>query len=71
VVGITTTDPLEDGHVAVEYDVQLNSVGATNYQYTITAGSLPDGLSMDAAGHITGTPTTTGDFTFTVQVEAS
>lgn len=71
VVGITTSSPLDAGTVGSDYDEQLASAGATNYQYTITAGALPDGLNMDADGHITGTPTLAGTYDFTVQVEAT
>jgi hypothetical protein len=36
--------------------------------FTITAGSLPDGFSLDpATGAITGTPTTAGSFTATIR----
>jgi CshA-type fibril repeat protein len=37
--------------------------------WTITAGALPAGLTLNSdTGEITGTPTVTGDFPFTVQV---
>jgi hypothetical protein len=40
--------------------------------WTVTAGRLPDGLSLDASsGAITGTPTVNGDFVFTVKVSDS
>lgn len=39
----------------------------TGYVYTVTTGSLPTGLSMSAAGVITGTPTAAGTYTFTVR----
>jgi hypothetical protein len=37
--------------------------------WTVSAGKLPDGLTLDSAtGAITGTPTANGDFAFTVKV---
>ncbi len=35
--------------------------------FSVSAGGLPPGLTLDATGNITGTPTQTGDFSFTIQ----
>jgi len=40
--------------------------GVSPYIFTITSGALPSGLAMSSAGVISGIPTTTGTFTFTV-----
>ncbi len=41
--------------------------GATPYVYTVSAGALPPGLTLNgSSGLISGTPTTLGTFTFTV-----
>jgi hypothetical protein len=45
--------------------------GALPLSWSISAGTLPTGLSMSTAGSITGTSTTVGAFTFTVQVTDS
>jgi hypothetical protein len=43
--------------------------GAGTKNWSVTDGKLPDGLSLNSAnGAITGTPTTNGDFVFTVKV---
>lgn len=42
--------------------------GAPAYNWSVSAGSLPVGLSLSSAGTISGTPTQTGTFTFTVMV---
>lgn len=48
------------------------SGGTVPYTFSITAGALPPGLSLNAStGEVTGTPTVEGTFNFTVQVEDS
>jgi hypothetical protein len=43
--------------------------GTTPYQWTITSGALPAGLTLDAtSGSISGNPRAAGTRTFTVQV---
>jgi hypothetical protein len=45
------------------------SGGTAPYSYSVTAGSLPPGLTMNSNGTISGTPTTSGTFTYTVTVK--
>ena len=46
--------------------------GLLDYSYTITQGSLPGGLTLDpTSGIISGTPTTSGTFSLTVQATNS
>ncbi|ADY52957.1 Ig family protein [Pseudopedobacter saltans DSM 12145] len=45
---------------------QTGALGAPTY--TITAGSLPSGLTLSASGSLSGTPTVSGTFNFTVTV---
>jgi N-acetylneuraminic acid mutarotase len=63
---------LPGGAVGTPYSQSLTGGGGlAPYTFAVTAGSLPPGLSMDAAGNITGTPTTGGTFNFTVTVTDS
>lgn len=64
---------LPDGATSTPYSNQVNIFGGFGaHTASITSGSLPPGLSLDAAsGTISGTPTTAGSFTFTVQVADS
>lgn len=51
-----------------QYEVDC---GVPPYTFSIIAGALPTGLSMDSDGLVTGLPTVEGTFTWTVQVEDS
>lgn len=64
-----TTASLPQAVVGVAYNagVQANG-GAAPYGFQITNGSLPPGLTLAATGGITGIPTSSGNFTFTIQV---
>lgn len=42
--------------------------GLAPYTWSVSAGTLPPGLTLTSDGVISGTPTTTGTFNFTVQV---
>jgi uncharacterized protein with beta-barrel porin domain len=43
------------------------SGGVAPYGYSLASGALPAGLSLSAAGTLSGTPTVAGDFDFTVR----
>jgi uncharacterized protein YhjY with autotransporter beta-barrel domain len=64
---------LAAGSVGVAYNHSVTASGGSGgYVYSISAGSLPPGLSINAGnGAITGTPTTGGSFGFTVFVRDS
>ncbi|OEZ46373.1 esterase EstA precursor [Janthinobacterium sp. MP5059B] len=54
--------------VATAYSQQLSaSGGVAPYAYTVSAGSLPAGLTLSSSGLLSGTPTAGGNFTVTVQ----
>jgi uncharacterized protein YhjY with autotransporter beta-barrel domain len=67
---------LPNGFVGTAYSQTVTASGGSGgsggYVYSISAGSLPSGLSINAGtGAITGTPNTGGPFTFTVFVRDS
>ncbi|HTQ55988.1 MAG TPA: putative Ig domain-containing protein [Bryobacteraceae bacterium] len=69
---ITTTTPLPTGETGVVYSKTLAVSGGTApFTWTVTAGSLPPGLSLSADGTVSGTPSANGAFSFTVQVADS
>jgi hypothetical protein len=65
---ITTTPPAAT--VGSSYCVSLAATGGIpGYgSWAVTSGSLPPGLSLDGYGHLTGTPTAAGTYSFTVSV---
>ena len=64
-----TTATLLNGEVTVAYSQTLVVTGgAAPYTWSLSAGTLPRGLSLSAAGVISGTPSRTGTSTFTVKV---
>jgi hypothetical protein len=67
-----TTTTLPGGTVGQAYSASVMASGGTQpYTFSITRGSLPNGLSLSASGVISGTPTSTGTSRFTVQVKDS
>ncbi|MFC6998482.1 Ig-like domain-containing protein, partial [Rufibacter roseus] len=58
---------LSSGTVGSNYNATITASGGTApYIYTRTAGTLPTGLSLSSSGTLTGTPTASGTFNFTV-----
>ncbi|MEP7284970.1 MAG: putative Ig domain-containing protein, partial [Chloroflexota bacterium] len=62
---ITSAAPA-GGTVGVPYTHTYTATGAAPITYSVTAGALPTGLMLSAAGVITGTPTAAGPFAGTV-----
>ena len=66
---ITTISSLPAGTVGVGYSQTLAATNGTPpYTWIATGGALPDGLTFDATGLLSGTPTAAGAFNFTAQV---
>ena len=67
-----TTSSLPSGQAAVPYSAALAAIDGTSpYKWSITSGALPAGLTLASSGTISGTPTTSGTFSFTVHVADS
>ena len=70
VIDIVNETPLPDGEVAVPYAQQMQlSFGLPTW--SVVAGTLPSGLTLNDMGLLSGTPTATGNFTFTVEAAVS
>ena len=67
-VVITTASPLPSGTVGLSYSVTLQASGGDgSYAWSLTGGALPAGLALSSGGVLSGTPTTSGAASFTVQ----
>jgi arabinan endo-1,5-alpha-L-arabinosidase len=64
---------LAGGTVSVSYSATLTATGGTRsgYAWTLSAGTLPGGLTLASGGILAGTPTAAGTFNFTVTVTDS
>jgi len=69
---VTTTSPLPAARAGVAYSATLAAKGGTApYVWSLSAGTLPAGLTLSKAGVVSGTPTTAGTFSFTAKVSDS
>jgi hypothetical protein len=69
---VVDTVSLPAAMVGAAYSHTLSaSGGAPPYAWSVAAGSLPAGLALSATGVISGTPSSAGDFPFTVRVTDS
>jgi hypothetical protein len=72
-----TTLSLAPGTQGQPYNAQVDATGGTGagYQWSVTTGTLPTGITLSMAGTpfatLAGLPTAAGTFNFTVQVEDS
>ncbi|NOQ13838.1 MAG: S8 family serine peptidase, partial [Methyloprofundus sp.] len=63
------TSALNDGTLNTLYNISLvASGGASPYTWSVTAGTLPAGLSLQTDGTLSGSPSLSGTSNFTVQV---
>jgi uncharacterized repeat protein (TIGR01451 family) len=72
VLDIITAD-LPPAETTIDYNPRVRITGGTYpYVYSIAYGTLPPGLTLDSEyGNISGTPTTSGSYTFAVGVTDS
>ena len=71
VLSITTT-ALTRGRKGEPYSIQFQAAhGRPPYSWTLFSGSLPAGISLNASGLMSGTPSVFGNFTFGIRVTDS
>ncbi|MBI3425653.1 MAG: VCBS repeat-containing protein, partial [Acidobacteria bacterium] len=67
-----TTATLPNGTVSAAYNQTLAASGGTApYSFSLSAGSLPNGVTLSGAGLLAGTPVQSGAFNFTISAADS
>lgn len=67
---IVLTTVLADALLNQGYLAALHAAGGSvPYDWSLVAGGLPTGMTLAASGELSGTPTQSGTFAFTVQVQ--
>jgi len=68
---VINTNVLPVGNMNAAYSATLKASGGTNpYTWSLNYGSLPPGISLNSgSGVLSGAPTATGSYPFTVQVQ--
>jgi len=70
ILSIATTS-IPSGSFGQPYTSNLSAMGGDgNYTWTLTGGTLPQGVSLASDGTISGTPTWMGTFNFSVRVNS-
>ena len=66
---ITLTPPtMPSGAVGVAYSQQITASGGTGpYVFSVASGTLPAGITLSSGGLLSGTPTTAGSSTVSIQ----
>lgn len=69
---LITSTSLPAGDVGAAYSSVLSASGGTlPYNWVVSSGNLPQGLSLASNGIISGTPTTIGQYSFTAKLTDS
>lgn len=69
---LITPTSLPNGTAGTAYSQTVVASGGTSgYTYTVDSGALPAGLSLSTGGALSGTPTASGSFSFTIKARDS
>jgi hypothetical protein len=68
-LSITTSSPLTSASLETDYSLTFAASGGTSpYIWSLASGVLPEGMTLNGAGVLSGTPEDLGTFTVTVKV---
>jgi large repetitive protein len=65
---VQTQARLTPGQLTQPYSLQFSANGGGSPTWAVASGALPAGLSLTAAGLLSGTPTAAGDYSFQIKV---
>jgi hypothetical protein len=72
ILDITTANTMPNGSVGIAYTTSFATAGGVApYTYAVTSGTVPTGLTLNADGTWSGTPSSSGLFNFDVTVTDS
>jgi Malectin domain/Bacterial Ig domain/Putative Ig domain len=67
---VITSNSVTSGILGMSYSAALTATGgSTPYTWSIASGALPNGLTLNAGGSLSGTPSVAGSFPFSIQVK--
>lgn len=67
---IDSSSPLPNGTVGTDYSFTFQATGGMpRYRWNISSEMRPPGIALSADGVLSGRPTTSGTFKFTMKVE--
>jgi len=70
-ITLSPASPLPNGQAGVAYSQTISVSAAGSYTFSLSLGSLPSGLTLNpTTGLLGGTPTVTGNYSFTIQALA-
>lgn len=64
---VSTSATLTPGTVKTTYNLTLKAKGTKPLTWSLIDGKLPNGIKLKSSGKLTGTPTKTGTFNFTLE----
>lgn len=65
---VISTQSLENGAVGVEYNCTLEASGSDPLIWTLSEGTLPDGITLSETGVLSGIPAVAGSSAFSIRV---
>lgn len=68
---ISSTSPINPGTQTTAYSFSFAATGTLPINWSVTTGNLPPGLTLSSSGVLSGTPTSAGTYTFSVQATNS
>jgi len=67
---VITTSVLQNAYIGIPYRVTIKATGTTGFEWSVSQGELPTGLTLHPiTGILSGEPTAAGDFEFSISAK--